>query len=301
MIIPKRILVPTDFSPTAEKALRFAIDLAGRTGAVVMHYHVFIPAEGSFAGREEDLQKLNEEERSIRLKKLERLTQKVLESVNTEKSGKESGANGFVPNVNCEIGVAPLIESIIDYAQNKEADAIVMGTQGASGLKQVLIGSTATRILQRSPLPVWLVPEDMEGSRVNQLVCAATYLPETAQYLSDVYSLAEVLDAGLTVVHIADRDDYAHDREKEMQAFRHFEATARSAMHGAPIQFRMIESHGTLAGLEKLDEEFSYDLLIMVRRRKNFWEKLMEKSFTRHMACVTEKALLVLPEKQSAS
>jgi hypothetical protein len=202
-----------------------------------------------------------------------------------------------MPQVSCEIGVAPLIDSIIDYAQNKEADAIVMGTQGASGLKQVLIGSTATRMLQRSPLPVWLIPEEMEGSLVNQLVCAATYLPETAQYIQEIYSLAEVLDAGLTVVHISDMDDYAHDREKEIQAFRHFEANTRSAMQDIPIQFRMIESHGTLAGLEKLDEEFSYDVLIMVRRRKNFWEKLMEKSFTRHMACVTEKALLVLPEK----
>jgi nucleotide-binding universal stress UspA family protein len=297
MIIPKRILVPTDFSPTAEKALRFAIDLARRTGAAVLHYHVFIPAEGSFAGKEEDLQKINEEERTIRLKKLERLTQKVLGSIAADTMEKETATQKFMPQVSCEIGVAPLIDSIIDYAQNKEADAIVMGTQGASGLKQVLIGSTATRMLQRSPLPVWLIPEEMEGSLVNQLVCAATYLPETAQYIQEIYSLAEVLDAGLTVVHISDMDDYAHDREKEIQAFRHFEANTRSAMQDIPIQFRMIESHGTLAGLEKLDEEFSYDVLIMVRRRKNFWEKLMEKSFTRHMACVTEKALLVLPEK----
>jgi nucleotide-binding universal stress UspA family protein len=298
MIIPKRILVPTDFSPTAEKALRFAIDLAQRTGAAVLHYHVFIPAEGSFAGKEENLQKINEEERSIRLKKLERLTHKVQESIMAHAGEEKEGTRRFTPQVSCEIGVAPLIDSIIDYAQNKEADAIVMGTQGASGLKQVLIGSTATRMLQRSPLPVWLIPEEMEGSRVNQLVCAATYLPETARYVGDIYSLAEVMDAGLTVVHISDMDDYAHDREKEIQAFRHFEANTRSAMQDLPIQFRMIESHGTLAGLEKLDEEFSYDVLIMVRRRKNFWEKLMEKSFTRHMACVTEKALLVLPEKQ---
>jgi nucleotide-binding universal stress UspA family protein len=262
-----------------------------------LHYHVFIPAEGSFAGKEEDLQKINEEERTIRLKKLERLTQKVMGPIAADTIEMETGTQKFIPQVSCEIGVAPLIESIIDYAQNKEADAIVMGTQGASGLKQVLIGSTATRMLQRSPLPVWLIPEEMEGSLVNQLVCAATYLPETAQYIQEIYSLAEVLDAGLTVVHISDMDDYAHDREKELQAFRHFEANTRSAMQDIPIQFRMIESHGTLAGLEKLDEEFSYDVLIMVRRRKNFWEKLMEKSFTRHMACVTEKALLVLPEK----
>ena len=49
----KRILVPADFSPTAEKAFRFALDIATKTKGTVILYHVYTPEESTFIDTEQ--------------------------------------------------------------------------------------------------------------------------------------------------------------------------------------------------------------------------------------------------------
>lgn len=277
----KTIVVPTDFSPTAEKALRFAIDLAVKTGASILHYHVYIPIEGSFAGNEDELARINKEEREIRNKRMQRMSERLL-------------SHAASVSIRNEVGIAPLVDSIIDFSHQQGADAIVMGTQGASGLKQVLIGSTATRVIERSTVPVWLIPEKMEWEPIHQIVVAATYLPATQKWLPAMEGLARMMQSGLTIVHIVDSDLYAYDAAKEVQAFRQFEESMGS-FSKMPTQFKLIESPGILQSLEKLEAHLAYDLMVMIKQKKNFWEKLLEKSATRYMACVTHKPLLILP------
>ena len=49
-------------------------------------------------------------------------------------------------------------EEIVNIANNWEADFIVMGTQGKTGLKRLLMGSTAENTLRLSNIPILIVP-----------------------------------------------------------------------------------------------------------------------------------------------
>ena len=140
----KTILVPTDFSADAEKALSTATELAKLFGAriVVLHaYHVDIPMTpmaGVFAlpqGFYEDLQSQA--------------------TAQVEKLAKEAAAEGIEAT-----GIA-LQESaavtIAAQAESLPADLIVMGTRGLTGLKHVMLGSVAGRVVRTAPCPVLTV------------------------------------------------------------------------------------------------------------------------------------------------
>ena len=141
----KTILVPTDFSADAEKALSTATELAKLFGAriVVLHaYHVDIPVVSPMAGGYALPQGFYEDLRSQATAQVEKLA-------------KEAAAEGIEAT-----GIAlqdPAAGAIAAQAESLPADLIVMGTRGLTGLKHVVLGSVAERVVRTAPCPVLTV------------------------------------------------------------------------------------------------------------------------------------------------
>lgn len=139
------ILVPTDFSADADKALSTAAEIAKLVEArvVILHaYHVDIPLVTPLDGTYTLPQGFYDELRS-------QATSQV------ENAAKELVAQGIEA-----IGIAlsePASVSIVAKAENLPADLIVMGTRGLTGLKHVVLGSVAERVVRMAPCPVLIV------------------------------------------------------------------------------------------------------------------------------------------------
>ncbi len=140
MIEIHNILVPTDYSPHAEKALEYAIGLAKTFNAKItlLHsYHVAVPLSVSDPviipqGFWDDARK-----RAGEL--LEEHRQKV-----------------EADSVSCEgrLSTEPPYQAIQEMATVSNADLIVMGTRGLTGLKHVMLGSVAERTVRLAHCPV---------------------------------------------------------------------------------------------------------------------------------------------------
>jgi nucleotide-binding universal stress UspA family protein len=142
----RRLLVPTDFSPTSDAALAYARDLADRYGASLQLLHVledpFVP--GRF-GSDDYLG----EPPGVRTTILEdaraRLARRLLST------GRAAfGTSG-------EVVFGRAAETIVDYAAGHGIDLIVMGTHGRTGMAHLLLGSVAERIVRTAPCPVLTV------------------------------------------------------------------------------------------------------------------------------------------------
>jgi nucleotide-binding universal stress UspA family protein len=148
----RRILVPTDFSDASTGALQMAIELAQRFGARITLFHAhqvpsYVFPEGMMPVSPPVLQDL---EQSIGLE-LTRLA-----------AGVESA--GVPVDHHQALGV-PFAE-VCRYAEEMHADLIVMGTHGRTGLRHVLLGSTAEKVVRKAPCPVLTVrPEAHEAAR----------------------------------------------------------------------------------------------------------------------------------------
>jgi nucleotide-binding universal stress UspA family protein len=139
----RRILVPTDFSPPSERALELAIEFARRFGAELTLFHAHeLPAyvfpDGVMPVSPEILLEL---ERSMNAE-LDRLAARV----------RAAG----VP-VSTKTGVGAHDVEIVRYASEMNADLIIMGTHGRTGLRHVLLGSVAEKVVRRAPCPVLTV------------------------------------------------------------------------------------------------------------------------------------------------
>ncbi len=138
-----RILVPLDFSEHAEAILEWAGHLAAQHGSQLILLHVYhLPVEfqqleGAYLPPDFWSNMKSEAEQS-----LERYT--------TELQGRGQKVEAIVRE-----GYPATV--IIEEAESQEADLIVIGTHGLSGLKHMLLGSIAERVVQKSPCPVLTV------------------------------------------------------------------------------------------------------------------------------------------------
>lgn len=151
----KRILVPLDFSDHAESILAWASHLAEEHGSslILMHaYHLpveFQQMEGAYLPAEFWTQVKTEAEKSL--------------------EGHAAALRARGLEVEVEVVEGYPATAIEEAVTRKNADLVVIGTHGHTGLKHLLLGSVAERVVQKAPCPVLTVkaPEPSEDGEAN--------------------------------------------------------------------------------------------------------------------------------------
>jgi len=135
----QKILVGVDGSEASKKAARVAAQLAKRAGAELILLHVAddvepqddIPSYGIYRERRQ-------------------YADRVLEVARQEVASE---------GVSCQVRAAlgPVADQIVGVAQRESCDVICVGTRGMTGLKRVLLGSVADRVIRHAHCPVVVV------------------------------------------------------------------------------------------------------------------------------------------------
>jgi universal stress protein A len=134
----QHFLVPLDFSPAADLALEYAIALAKKLQARLTLLHiVYLPRmiEVDITSYQEQMMAASKEAMATRLKGVQ-----------------DAGVEGAVVTVH---GVP--FREIIETAQNRGVDLIIMGTHGRTGLQHAILGSVAEKVVRLAPCPVLVV------------------------------------------------------------------------------------------------------------------------------------------------
>lgn len=139
----KNILVPTDFSESADQAVHTAAEMARRFKAELHILHVMAPHVHYVETPEMMLPPLEDFTEEVRASNNEKL--KAL--------AKEAGAKLQV-HTYLEESAEHAAGVICAFARRLPADLIVIGSHGHTGLLHVLLGSTAERVVRESPCPV---------------------------------------------------------------------------------------------------------------------------------------------------
>jgi nucleotide-binding universal stress UspA family protein len=140
MLSINRILCAVDFSEPSARALQYALALAERLGAQVDVIHVYEFPNFAVEDGAVELPPYMQENLAMRLR--ERLEQFV----------KEKAGEGPKTTVHLAEGVPYL--QIVEVAKQQQADLIVIGTHGRTGLSHMMLGSVAERVVRTSEVPV---------------------------------------------------------------------------------------------------------------------------------------------------
>ncbi len=135
------ILFPTDGSDEAQLALDHAIAIAHEFDGTI---HAMSVDEGAGSAKRDQLRSDSEE----------------LAVEATEEAAKKAKANNV--SVTTSVQSGSVEQAIMGYAEETEIDLIVMGTDGRTGLKDVVLSSVAEETVKKSPVPVMTVqlPEE---------------------------------------------------------------------------------------------------------------------------------------------
>ena len=141
----KNIVVPIDFSDTTDVLIDGAVNFAKEVVGKICLIHV-APADIGFAIGDMGFQYFPEIEKSEISEELSELNE----------IEKRVEAKGVACEHLLKQGVAS--EIILDYAKEKDASYIVMGSHGRSGIYDVFVGSLTKDITKKSSVPVLVLP-----------------------------------------------------------------------------------------------------------------------------------------------
>ncbi len=193
----KRILVPTDFSLHAENALRVAANLAKKHNGEIYLLHMLglpmhlmadsntIPdnfSSKSAGGPPEAL---------FFIKMAHKRFQEVLNS-------------DFLKDITVHETIQnyQVFEGIIDSAHKHNVDLIVMGSQGASGVKEMTIGSNTEKVVRTSNIPVLVIKKTHTEFDLNDLVFPSEFTNEYKDSFLKVVDFAKKINAKMHLLMV---------------------------------------------------------------------------------------------------
>ena len=269
-----KILVPTDFSKNANHAIDYAAVVAKATGAELLLLYVYSPP----VTRNNLAYPLITEEMG-RAKK--EANEQLLNKCNEISEAYRISCHSLVMTGN-------LVDEIIGKAVDVKIDMIIMGTQGASGIDQVLFGSNTAAVIERASCPVLAVPAQTKPFIPRKIVFATDYQDNDMQTMKAVTNLTTSFKAELLIVHVS-KEPLKSERDLIEQFSK---AVAKETGFKEPFYYVM--PHDDIQkGIDLFVDSVGADLIALSMRKRNIFEKLFDKSLTKKMAYHTRLPLLV--------
>lgn len=267
----QRILVPTDFSPVADNALAYAIEIAAKFKSEIYLYHVY-----SF----------NKFNYDVNFHKHEQpYTEKVNRSMNQTKQKfiERIRQNGLL--IQTAVEQDSIFSLFGGKVQKHKIDLIVMGSKGASGLTKIIFGSVASTALEMAKVPVLVVPPNFAFRPLEHIVLARDDRQLDSGVLSLLQKIAVNFGAKVTLLKV--NTDASEDAYKKTDLH----------LGGVEADYREVPMSKSINdSINNFIEKESCDILCMIRREKGFLEGLFSKSITKTQAFDSQVPLLMLPE-----
>ena len=272
------ILVPTDFSSCANKALDYAVCLAKKAGAEVILLHACELIAYPF----KDHQGLIEEH-NLRLQK--QMTSKLQ---HLKKLIEET--EGLVVHTRLYDGDAKT--AILFAIRDNAVDLVVMGTLGKSGFERKVLGTKTASIVAAADVPVIAVPAYYTWSEPRKILLALNDPTEDPEVLNAAFEIAKLFDAEIYTAIFSEEDEEAigimQDSRNiykiQTQLNKEFKFKKISTVHLSGTDFR--------ESIQKYINEHDIDLLAMVTHKRNLIQALFNRSITKRMAYHTQIPLL---------
>lgn len=179
----KRILVPTDFSENSENALKVAAKLAKKhNGEIILLHFLELPhAINDPAMASSDIPEIMFFKKAA-INKLEDLMDSdYLEGINVLEA----------------IQFEMAFDGIISVAKKNNVDLICMGSHGASGFKEMFIGSNTEKVVRTSDIPVLVIKRDEHEFEIKNMVFASEFNDEAKKNFQNIINFSNKLGAHL--------------------------------------------------------------------------------------------------------
>lgn len=264
----KKLLVPTDFSENARQSLPYAIAIANLFGSEITLVHTYrvYSTTGMFISVESYLK--------------EDAAREMLQLIREIERQLTNGAH-----IDPRIIRGDTIPVITNIAEKEGFDLIIMGTQGASGLKEIFLGSITHGVSRQTKVPLLAIPAGFAYRPFQKIVLAVDEegIP-FARLITPLLKLAQALEARIAVYH-KDTGDHDHGIDPSVEIF----------LEGIDYSLHYeLDTDNINQSINAFVIDYQADLLCMIRRELGFLEKVFHTSHTAKEVFNSPVPLLIL-------
>jgi nucleotide-binding universal stress UspA family protein len=277
----KRILVPTDFSDCSINALKYATQLALKLEITELIVFNAYSAPASYADLNisydlSDTVTKIEKEIEVDFKKLPKKIPELLK----------------IPYKTIKKDTY-LEEGVLSICLQDPVDLIIMGTQGASGIDEVVLGTNTHRIIKNQLCPVLVIPEHASFKPIKNIALSSDYKSIMAELLNPLKDIRYVFGSNLHVIHVSDKGILENEKATVAKTLENY-------LKDFPHQYHFIPDNYLEESLDRFGIEHDIDLLVIYPRKKGFFDRVFGKSESKSIIFHTKLPLLALsPYKKS--
>ena len=274
----KTILVPTDYSETADNAMHYALELAKTVKAKIILFHAYpfpIPTGDIpvLMVSPDELEKSN----LIKIKDLEK---------------KIEGEFPGEITVEHIVRAGNVTDEILTAAEEKEVDLIVMGVTGGGLIAETLMGSNTTALIKKTEIPVLVIPPKAKYKKIEKLVLAYDYKGKIKEnVMSKIKTFAHLFNAQILVIDMVAPVEVTspESTEAHLSIEKGFSDIKHSLYfpEGDDLEYQ----------INSFVDSFKADWLIMIPHKNSFFAGLFHRRNTKKMAFHTHIPLLSLLDK----
>ena len=276
----KTILVPTDFSPSANNAARYALKIAQKVKAnIKLCNAIRVPAESVFAAQAawplEDIKHLKDGSAA----ELFYLKEVLIQQIDYEGSS-------YRPEIQHSTGIGSVIDYIRNIVYDDHIGLVVIGMSGANMFSRFVLGSNSRDLINKADFPLILIPKGHDYSPIKKIGFATDLNETDINALHSLAGFARYFNAEILISHIT---PIPGQDQIQVDAFL---SDVTCKVDYPNIYYRSLQGDGIKDSLQWLTENGQIDILVMVHRDHNPFNR----SYTQKLAIKSKIPLMILPD-----
>lgn len=244
----KKILVPTDFSEEADNALSAALSLAVKLNSEITLLHVIddlsvYSIEVTGESHRDSMEKV------YVLKLIEKIEEK-LQAIIDEERFKDITISWKIKKGNIYSNISKIIGEI-------ESSLVIMGTKGATGLKEIFVGSISDKVVRYAKCPVITIKKCRDLTHIKNIVFATDLKNDQISIIDDLKKLQNFYGAKLHIIKTY--ESIWLKKEKVEQYINEFAIKVGLKDYTVTVVEELDEAYGIL----KFAREINADMIAM--------------------------------------
>lgn len=268
----KKILVPVDFSEKSNQALEVAVQTAKKNNAVLYVLHCV----------------------ELPVRYTTRSTSELPEALFFIKLA-ENNIHELVQRIaNQGVNIVPVLEtnnisdSVQEIVEKENIDLIIMGSTGATGAKEIFIGSNAEKVIRTAQIPVLVIKDELNVDSIQNIVFACDFSQKYDNALKKALDFANLFEAKINLVYVNTPYQFRSSREtqKMIDKFK----TKHKNLNNHEIfiynDFRIED------GLSNFSQDHNSDMICVFPQKKNFLTSMFNGSVSEDLVNHSDKPIL---------
>ncbi|WP_432410111.1 universal stress protein [Rasiella sp. SM2506] len=276
----KRILLPTDFSENAYNAIKYAVQLLQDEVCEFYLLHTYTPVIMSAGSMLDSYSALTYQ------KVAQENAKKNLDKIEAEIGKKFPNKNH---NYTAILSFNTLIAEMKSVVEEHTIDYVIMGTQGATGAKEVFLGTHTMYAIKKLKCPVLAVPANFDYEPPKEILFATDYkLDKNNKYL---FMLRDLCDAHHSRLHILNSYYGTPLTESQLENKAFLDAYFIDNAH----LFHIAEGTDVLGAVEQFQIKAKINFMVMIHNNHNFLENILFRPVINQVVYHTNVPFLVIP------